>query len=434
MSPNTMVINMLSAEGYCDPPDPICRRFVVDMSAPDSLEFIEYEWFSDAKISVSSHTINSDECYQGETFLLGSPREEDPSSKPVISKADLFTDDRPPFPLRVILKLRLTEISHCIICISKGSTKCVCPPSMSAHRKKRNEFVAPTNWEAWIHAFAKSRRKLAEMRVACSVVKPHGENDSFINVSMQQTCESGVDPASKRGHTLLRMFMKAAGMIVSHPQIDQPVTASEKGPEHSKLESKPPEKEERWTKTHAALQHCPGIENEVAASADSSSWVAPPGMEFTIARKLEEIIVSALHEDQNSHSLIHSAESANSASQPRKMPEQSQDSNRDLTHLTSKAGQIPQRFREGDTKKTEREIKKGKRKGVQKSRVFECECGKVFRHRGHYNEHRMCVHEKVRQHQCLVPDCERYVYLYFRTVQLPVPHKRGWGDIGAKNY
>lgn len=50
-----------------------------------------------------------------------------------------------------------------------------------------------------------------------------------------------------------------------------------------------------------------------------------------------------------------------------------------------------------------------KKQSTSRKKVFTCECGKIFKHRGHYNEHRHCVHEKVRQHKCAFIHCQRYV-------------------------
>ena len=33
-------------------------------------------------------------------------------------------------------------------------------------------------------------------------------------------------------------------------------------------------------------------------------------------------------------------------------------------------------------------------------------CQKVFNHKRHYNEHRRCVHEKVKEHKCAFVNCD----------------------------
>lgn len=50
-----------------------------------------------------------------------------------------------------------------------------------------------------------------------------------------------------------------------------------------------------------------------------------------------------------------------------------------------------------------------KRKSKSRKGSFICECGKVFNHRGHYNEHVQCVHEKIREHKCAFLHCQGYV-------------------------
>lgn len=49
-----------------------------------------------------------------------------------------------------------------------------------------------------------------------------------------------------------------------------------------------------------------------------------------------------------------------------------------------------------------------KRKTPRRTKVYVCDdCGRTFNHRGHFNEHRQCVHDKVKQHKCVFLSCRR---------------------------
>lgn len=401
MSPNSMALNMLAQAGYGQPPHPICRRFVVDLSFTDSLQFIEYEWFSDGKLCLSVHSVRRGDYYEGESILLDSYSIHDRHIE--LSKDDLFTERRFPSPTRVIMRLHITEMSRCLICSTNGANRCVCPASMSLQHRNPEDFVTPSNWETWLSAFSNSRIGLAQMQINFSLLTPLGNKHGSITVPLRQSCEVGVDSQSPQGNLLLRMFMQSADMFVSHPKTDVPVVAVEAKRERIELANALSNEDENWTQPQILE-----LETEENGKA-IDQWQHEP-VDQT------QVQMSSTLSTLAGHALPVAAASSSS----RQFEQKGQHPTSALNHLSNGPKQFDnnistpivgstrvQKVSRVSEQGTRKESKNDKRKGVAKSKLLLCECGKVFQHRGHFNEHRLCVHEKVKKHACLSADCQR---------------------------
>lgn len=392
MSPNSMALNMLAQAGYGQPPYPICRRFVVDLSFTDSLHFIEYEWFSDGKLCVSMHSVSKDDYYEGESILLDHQSTHDCHVR--MSKDDLFTGRRLPSPTRVIMRLHLTELSRCLSCDTNGATRCTCRPSESLQQRNADDFETPSNWETWVCAFSDSRMGLAQIRVNFSMLTPLGNKNGTITVPLSQKCEVGVDSQSQ-GNLLLRMFMQSADMFVSHPNVDVAVTATEGRRQRIELANILSQEEEDWAQPEI-------IELEAGSNGrtnqiEISSTLSTRAGQAQETRAVASSSSRAVEREEADGTAV-----AERASKGLKQRDGGLLSRSAASTKVEKGIEVSEQGGRKDTKLV-------KRGGVQKSKLFVCECGKVFRHRGHFNEHRMCVHEKVRQHACLSAGCERWV-------------------------
>lgn len=400
MSPNAMALNMLAQAGYGQPPHPICRRFVVDLSFTDSLQFIEYEWFSDGKLCVSMHSVRKGDYYEGESILLDCESTQDRLAE--ISKDDLFTGRRFPSPTRVIMRLRITETSRCLKCGTNGADRCVCPPSMLLQYRNPEDFVTPSNWETWLSAFSNSRIGLAQMRVNFSLRTPVGNKHGSMAVPLRQSCEVGVDSQSPQGNLLLRMFMQSADMLVSHPRTDIPVVAVEVKRERIELANELSKEDENWAQPQILELETECDEKTTDQWQYDLANQIQPQMSSTLSTRAGQALPVAAASSSSRPLEQKGQHRATPSNHLWSMPKQCDN----VTTSMAASTKIQKALRISE-QGTQKESKNAKRKGLMKSKLLLCECGKVFRHRGHFNEHRLCVHEKVRQHGCLSADCQR---------------------------
>lgn len=399
MSPNAMALNMLSHEGFGSPPLSICRRFVVDLSYPDALAFLEYEWLSDGKLCVSMHNVAINGHYTGESILLASPNRK--HSDPVMKKEDLLGKSRAQHPTKVVMRVCINELSGCLMCDAKGSRQCTCPPSTQAVPKRDKSFAQPHNWETWLAAFTKSRSGAASMKVNFTVFTPSGNHDGSRLVTLQQECELGVEPTSPQGNQLLKMFFTSVDMLLSHPCTDDVVRAGEERRDRIALANELSE-DENWTQPQVLV-----VQKEEDVTVQTSDDCTASG------QPVESSAIDDSRCDTNGH--ISTASSVDSRLRNVGRPLKGVTTRSWSTQVEPETASDGGRSVGGDRDVSHveglREIQKStstaKRKGKQKQKLFACDCGKVFRHKGHYNEHRLCVHEKVREHQCAFANCQR---------------------------
>lgn len=451
----------LSSPGYSPPPRAICRRFVVDLSFPDALAFLEYEWLDDGKLCVSMHNITQDGHYEAESLILAYA---DRDHKGVfLSQDNLLSKHRPEHPKKVVMKIRTHEISSCSMCEPEGIVKCQCEPSTysSPHNPKR--FELPHNWETWLAAFTKSRTGPAKMKVSYKIISDQGDCEGTGNFALEQNCELGVEARSPIGSELFKMFFESTDMILSSPRTDDTVRSAEERRDRRILGIIESEDED-WTATNSAgiadvkeenmVEHhsedftteeqpadcveqpilCdPDLDPRVQTTASTTtkrrlitvrasggrtnhSWTTCVGTEATsdahstgMSRGAPNVVSHGVSNviGQSSDAMTHSISNVISQSVSNVMSHGASNvMSHGISNVTMSRG-VPivegQRHIQKNTNTT-------KRKGKQKQKLFICDCGRTFRHKGHYNEHRLCVHEKVRQHKCSFPNCERYVH------------------------
>ena len=222
MSPNAMALTMLSMAGHGAAPTCISRRFVADLSF-DTINFIEFEWFSDGKLCLTMHAIDLDGVYRSESFLLDAVPGDDIHFK-ALDKVDLLTDRRP-WPKRFIMRTSVEEHPPCDICYASAHV-CTCPPQMRGRSQKRT-YTSPNNWETWLAALMATRNGRTAATVKYALCTQSGTVASKEIMLLDQGFEMGVRTNAPRGNELLAMFFHRTGMLVSHPCTDSSVRTSE---------------------------------------------------------------------------------------------------------------------------------------------------------------------------------------------------------------
>lgn len=406
MSPNSMALNMLAQAGYGSPPQPISRRFVVDLSFRTSLQFIEYEWFSDGKLCISTHNIDSMGHYNGSSVLMDIPSKAKAEHKLQLKREDLVegTTVRP-HACEVIMNLSFTEKPNlCSVC-GVNSTKCSCVlPKKENVAVTKPVFDPPTDWMSWLGAFGRSRAGLANMSLRFSMVTPMGNMEGSQEVKLQQECELGVE-SSSRGNMLLKMFMDSAGMLVSHPSADNLVLSAEEKRDRIELANELSE-DENWAEPREFTIEMNGIVTDSFSTAPTGNYQSPTKTNGIMSKRSSQRGVSI----SSSRGMFRDAGSKQ-VNGVQKGPANTFQ----LTLRELGGPAVPLSPPRQDSSETALETTPGvqgesrvtKRRGRHSGKLFACDCGKVFTHRGHYNEHRLCVHEKVREHRCLYLNCKR---------------------------
>lgn len=433
-------VDRLSSPGYASAPRAICRRFVVDLSFPDALAFLEYEWMDDGKLCVSMHNITQDGHYEAESLVLAYPDRD--HTGVIVSQENLLSRNRPEHPKRVVMKIRIHEVSSCSMCEPEGIIKCHCEPSTYSSPHNPKKFDLPHNWETWLAAFTKSRTGHANMKVSYKIISEQGDREGTGKFTLEQKCELGIEPRSPIGSELFKMFFESTDMILSSPRTDDTVRSAEERRDRRILGIVESEDED-WTATNTAgtvkeednLHHSSedyvekeyldnGVEQPILRDLDRDPRVQTTAS--TTARRrfitrrasggrtnqswttcVATEVTSEVQSTAMSHAVSNvMSHSVSNMRSPSVSVVASQGVSNVISQGISNITSLGVSNEEG-----QRHIRKktstAKRKGKQKQKLFICDCGKTFRHKGHYNEHRLCVHEKVRQHKCSFPNCER---------------------------
>lgn len=362
MSPNTLALAGLCAPQ--PPPTPRSRRFVVDLASTNPIEFVEYEWFTDGKLAVSLHDMTEDGVYSGQTIIFDGKAA--PGS---------------PVPSRVAMRLYYSEAPQ--------SGRTPLPPDW------RDRL---SSWESWTRQFASLRAGSTRVTVRFTVPRPDElpiQGERITNLTEECAVgECGFQMSS--ANKLVRMFLQAAGMFVSHPSQDQPVADSadrraftdavkalydEDDREATLEEFLSPDTEPMGAETSSALVPSPLSPQKTATSTaalpvERSPPIQPSALSAPAVSLLDPVAPDAAPPPKT----VDAPPAVKSPAPPNVAAP---------TAVTSRPAYA----------------------GISKpgAREHVCECGMRFSHRGHFNAHRRAVHEKIRPHKCSYQSCERYV-------------------------
>lgn len=460
MSPNLMGLSMLAEAGYGTPPTPISRRFVADLSTP-TIDFLEYEWFSDGKLSVTIHHVRTDGLYHGQTILLDSMQTPHQSTTPQpLTIRDLMSNPFRPAPTRLVMRTEIVERLACRNC-EAASLYCNCPSVMQRSDVTCN-YDAPTNWYSWIRALQRTRRNAnIQLNMKFSIMSPRGVMNGERQVVLSQGFEVGFGEHAPRTSALIKMFLNASGMLVSHPSMDSPCRSEEEKRDRIQLANDLScERGTTWRAPSVAIletdPNTDGLDslttipvlNVVSSAAFATSIpfadqhtsaahlaLTPPtpsrhhmaSVAHTEAEHTVKLETNSGDDVLHAHSKVRtrgSSEIGNTDEKESSSRRSNGASSRDGDEVSlsekgqkgcmlDSAGSGPSLVTANGKDKVESEswirgCNEGatKKKGKTRKRLFICECGKMFNHRGHYNEHRLCVHERVRQHKCAYLHCQ----------------------------
>lgn len=325
------------------------------------------------------------------------------------------------------MRVNFSEHISCQICIAKG-TNCNCPPTMEKRQPVR-PFAQPTNWKSWASAMIYSRSSSAsKITLHFSKLTSKGTISGSKVIYFSQSGEIGVGPSSPTGNRLIKMFMQKSNMMLSHPTTDDPVRYVDDN--HRRVEqplqltdssSRSPfvllqdmsghhDSSYKQSQNHLQYQSASEIPSQSAANApqysDSDFLVenCPPH------RSYKSSISAALLSDDNRSTVLTtpplppyvSSESTPSSSLEPCVTNYCSLQQESVTRSACLPG--PVKPSPPIAKPTVKKVAKPRDKAIT------CECGLTFNHRGHYNEHRKCVHDKIKQHKCAFVNCQRFVF------------------------
>lgn len=391
MSPNTQALALLSRAGHGPQPRPLTRRFVVNLSSPDTLEFIEYEWLSDGKLCVSMHSVSETGNYDGESVILDAP--DPPSSGSSGSSSSKSFGAQ---PSKVLMRMTFDEALDCALC-SGRDVECSCPP-LFRMRLRDSPRGGTQSWEHWISSFMDSRRGRSTVTLRFSVRTPHGPMDDSRQVRVLGMCTSAdVKLRNSPGNLLARMFLTEC--LPSDPYTDGEVVrlaerASLREIADQYDDSIRDEEELRRQEDAADLQTA-GTESAQLSWSPEPGTVIGDTIGSTPMTNSEDLI------RETSELLLGSGGSA--AHRPAVPLKVSSPVGGGNEAANGKPVSIRDRL---ETPKSGRSLSR-----VSKTKVLVCGCGRQWSHRGHYNAHIRNVHEKVREHQCGYPNCQRSVFV-----------------------
>lgn len=184
ISPNGLGLRMMTMTMQGTAPVQIARRFCVDLSICDAIEFLEYEWFSDGNVIVTMHSVDLDGDYSGISIVLDCSENDEVASPRAIS-GDIGS------PLKVVMRANYTETVDCDSCHANRAS-CSCPQS-----KAKVVDLAPNgsetciDWASWMSAFVSTRTCVSTTTASLRAVTPMGELPVVMSFRLQQTAEMG---------------------------------------------------------------------------------------------------------------------------------------------------------------------------------------------------------------------------------------------------
>lgn len=379
MSPNTLALALLSAPA--PPPTPRSRRFVVDLASEKPVEFVEYEWLSDGKLCISLHEVNHSGCYEGETLVFAGPRT--PAS---------------PVPSNLVMTLNYREAPQ---------------PDRAPDSIPVDWRAQPVSWESWTVVFARLRSGSAVVTTKVTIPSPPNKQQPPFSKEFQtllrEECavgEAGFQATS--ANKLVRMFLQAQGMFISHPAQDEAVSRRAE--------------QRAFTDAVAGLYAEEEDDPMEFATAGAPMLIESGGDPATVGNTLAhpEVADAARLLDEEllrnppppvpefeAQPAAWNNEISSSASISPLGTDESGDSSPGSPGPAASSGPSSSSTFPVAPALLEAEMKPEKRAAAAREHV--CNCGMRFLHRGHYNAHRRAVHEKIRPHICSYQNCERYV-------------------------
>lgn len=183
ISPNGLGLRMMTNIIPGTAPVQIARRFCVDLSICDAVEFLEYEWFSDGNVIVSMHSVDLDGDYSGISIVLDCSEEDQVS--PIAVSGDLVS------PLKVVMRVNYTETVDCGVCKdSRATCRCLSPQTKLVDLSPHGSETC-IDWATWVSAFAKTRTGSSTTTASFRVVTPMGEVPGVMSFRLDQTAEMG---------------------------------------------------------------------------------------------------------------------------------------------------------------------------------------------------------------------------------------------------
>lgn len=332
ISPNGLGLRMVTSTMHGTSPVQIARRFCVDLSICDAIEFLEYEWFSDGNVIVTMHSVDLDGDYSGISIVLDCS-ENDEMAAPRATSADEGS------PLKVVLRANYTETVDCDSCLSSRAS-CSCPQSQA-----KLVDLAPNglddclDWVSWMSAFVSTRTCVSTTTVSLRAVTAMGELPVVMSFRLQQTAEMG----EESGLALIRRRYEKLRASQSPPVCEEAVVEEASAVEDKVYES------------IVSPEDLPDFMSSVGSSFHGESHVGLNTMQ-------SPSVLSSSGPGTDAHSEA-----------PPAIP----------------SSRMPGRRALGG--------------GVRK-KVFNCECGAVFSHKGHLNIHKLS-HKNLRPHPCTSRDC-----------------------------
>lgn len=361
-SPNALAIRMLSQSMDGPPPVQVARRFVVNLDqAPDALEFLEYEWFSNGKLVVSMHTFDLDGDYGGTSVVLQCDHE-------ISSAADGNSIDLGQEDLSVCMRLKFSEYRDCASC---GAPRAVCPcpgPSGSLLSLPKPGTSEQLTWKTWQTALAKTRNgATSTLIVDIYANTPFGVMENRVRFRVSQKCEIGAES----GVAMIYRQLEATARKLSPAVFD---AGSYDFP----------------------LDDSTVVEDIVGVVADDPVGPTPPAKTGNFADDLSTILAAGSFGSEHDSKLNTPSSMGGLKSSP-----QGESPVASLTSLTltlkptpscDAPGTSPSSPRPEGTEMIVIPIDKSSG-GVQKKSFPCCSCDAVFHHKGHLNVHVMAKYE-----------------------------------------
>lgn len=349
ISPNGLGLRMMSNVVPGLAPVQIARRFCVDLSICDAIEFLEYESFSDGNVIVSMHSVDLDGDYSGISIVLDCSEGEEHETSPRAVSSDGISS-----PLKVVMRINYTETVDCDSCHGSRSS-CPCSqPRANVIKLTPNGSETCIDWASWVSAFASTRTCVSTTTASFRAVTPMGELPGVMSFRLQQTAEMGEESGLaliRRRYEKLRASQVPS--ICKEEVVEEASGMEAIGVEESVFESMvgPGDLPDFMSSTLGAP------DGDLAAAP---KCLSPPSAGPSSARDSPAPVSDTLPPSSHSHAL---SEAPSATLKP---------------HLPGGRMLVG---------------------GVRK-KVFVCDCGVEFSHRGHLNVHIMTKHRMLKPHLC----------------------------------
>lgn len=370
-SANSALLSTLSSNGWATSLGTFsCRRFVVDVLARN-LEMLEYGWSQDDQLCATIHHVDHNGMYKSHTIFLES-----------ISKWRVFLQNGPAFTEtdqshhnqldNVNMRLTMSELETCHACARDG-TLCKCANTRECVQSRLDVV---DNWNAWTRAFIQSREKLEVCHFSASFCSTSMRSPRTVTVCAKQSFQRG-------GNLFFCHYLPMFDALFS---------------------------------TGGTRRGCIPLP-VVESNAQDSDTVKNTAVESVCQTGLDGHIMSGVSGDEENNEIGRDDWSSSECmSRCSSLANERNDTRPNFNRRCIEDNGV------GNNKSSSATCSSSswsssyglrvrgprtKRRGKSKCHVIICDCGKRFDHRGHYNEHRLCVHDRVRHHQCAYLHCRR---------------------------